>query len=38
MIFKYGSKIIMKNKFDRREAPCFQESQNRRRMEKAMNT
>ena len=34
---KHGSGIIMKNKFAR-EAPCFQEFQNRQRMEKAMNT
>ncbi len=36
MISKHGSGIIIENKFAR-EAPCFQEFQNPRRMEKAMN-
>ena len=35
-VIKHGSGIVMEDKFAR-EAPCFQEFQNRRRMEKAMN-
>jgi hypothetical protein len=36
VVSKYGSRIIKEDKFVR-EVPCFQEFQNPRRMEGAMN-